>query len=338
MAVTLNNFQHLNAGDSYTAPAGSNRLVVIIPMMRELTSFLVNELRMGSQVATALIANQEDATSGNVLISGVYYIKEADIPAGANAIDIDWIDNQGAGLGTITTNKGPSASVAFTLFDFDQASTPYFENPVSVLNQNVTGTSVLSNNYGANTGKFAIGACLSAGSINELYTITSTLGDLVSQASTSAVVGGSNASAVHWRVNKIDSLASDSESTQFTVDYPSSGSSSAGARMNQAYALVFDGVASNPAVTVDQANIEPGGVLSGTYSNFTAGTPPTSPISISDGTNSITVPVVISDNGDGTGTYTTVGAGTGALPVLPSVGTSISFVLFGNVTVTLDDA
>lgn len=91
-------------------------------------------------------------------------------------------------------------------------------------------------------------------------------------------------------------------------------------------------------VTVDQANIEPGGVLSGTYSNFTAGTPPTSPISISDGTNTITVPVVISDNGDGTGTYTTVGAGTGAVPVLPSVGTSISFVLFGNVTVTLDDA
>lgn len=338
MTIPLNNFQHLDAGGSYTAPAGSDRLVVIIPMMRELTRFLVNEVRMGSQVATALIDQQEDDTSGNSLSSGVYYIKEADIPAGANTIDIDWIDDQGAGLGTITTNKSPSASVAFTLFDFDQASTPAFESPVSVLTQNVTGTSVLSNSYGANTGKFAIGVCLSAGSINEDYTITSTLGDLVSQGITGDVTGSNQASSVNWRVNKIDSLASGSESTQFTVDYPSSGSSSAGARVNQAYALIFDEVASNPVVTVDQANIEPGGVISGTYSNFSTGTPPTSPISISDGTNSITVPVVISDNGDGTGTYTTVGAGTGALPSLPSAGSSISFVLFGNVTVTLDDA
>lgn len=90
--------------------------------------------------------------------------------------------------------------------------------------------------------------------------------------------------------------------------------------------------ASGASVTIDQSELIPGQTISGSYSGFVPGTPPTSPISISDGTNSITVAITPTDGGSGSGTFT------GTMPTLPTAGNTANFLKFGNVTVTLDDA
>lgn len=76
-----------------------------------------------------------------------------------------------------------------------------------------------------------------------------------------------------------------------------------------------------PAVTLDQATLTPGGTISGTCTNYSAA--PTSPISVSDGTNTDNVAVTIS----GTGPYTF----TGTMPASPTV-------VEGSVTVTVGEA
>ena len=81
-----------------------------------------------------------------------------------------------------------------------------------------------------------------------------------------------------------------------------------------------------PEITVDQAELVPGGTISGSYSNYD--TVPTT-LTVSDGANTVTIASpTINDNGDGTGTFS------GTMPSLPSSGTA-NLVLFGNVTVEL---
>lgn len=90
---------------------------------------------------------------------------------------------------------------------------------------------------------------------------------------------------------------------------------------------------SDPAVVIDQATLSPGGTISGTYSNFTPGVAPTSPLTLTDSnSNTLSVAVTVNDNASGGGTFS------GTLPALPSAGNSGNFLLFGNVTATLDDA
>lgn len=330
MAITLNNAQRVAGGGSYTVPGTSanNRLVVMIGFARTNSRFDVEAIRLGAQSATALHSG-DFVTQFNDLNGGVFYIKEADIPSGAQTLNIDFRDVEGDN--SLDTNIVASSAIVFTLYDFDQTATPIDINP-TLYNVDALGQKQYSVNYGANSGKFAVGVGLSAGSIAEQYTMTNNLGDLVIDGYNSGDNGAHPTISTNYEVVKIDALASNSESTQFTVDYASSGTSTAGARMNIGYALVFDEIAVSPTVTINESNLEPGGTISGSYSNFTAGTPPTSPLTVSDGTNSITVAVTVTDNGDGTGTFT------GTMPSLPAAGNSASFVLFGNVTVTLDDA
>lgn len=83
-----------------------------------------------------------------------------------------------------------------------------------------------------------------------------------------------------------------------------------------------------PTVTVTPGDLPltPGGTISGSYSNYA--TVPTT-LTVSDGTNTITIASpTISDNGDGTGTFS------GTMPALPASGTA-SLILFGDVTVEL---
>jgi len=81
-----------------------------------------------------------------------------------------------------------------------------------------------------------------------------------------------------------------------------------------------------PEITVDQAELVPGGTISGSYSNYD--TVPTT-LTVSDGANTVTIASpTINDNGDGTGTFS------GTMPSLPSSGTA-NLVLFGDVTVEL---
>lgn len=75
------------------------------------------------------------------------------------------------------------------------------------------------------------------------------------------------------------------------------------------------------STTLDQTTLTPGGTISGTCSNYNAA--PTSPISVSDGTNTDSVTVTIS----GTGPYTF----TGTMPATPTVAD-------GSVTVTVGEA
>lgn len=81
-----------------------------------------------------------------------------------------------------------------------------------------------------------------------------------------------------------------------------------------------------PSLTATQATLTPGSTISGTYADYA--TIPTT-LTVSDGTNSITIPTpTIFDNGTGGGTYS------GTTPALPTTG-SASGVLFGDVTVEL---
>lgn len=76
-----------------------------------------------------------------------------------------------------------------------------------------------------------------------------------------------------------------------------------------------------PTLTLNQTTLTPGGEISGTCTNYSAA--PTSPISVSDGTNTDSVAVTVS----GTGPYTF----TGTMPASPTVAE-------GSVTVTVGEA
>jgi len=82
-----------------------------------------------------------------------------------------------------------------------------------------------------------------------------------------------------------------------------------------------------PEVTLDQAELTPGGAISGSYSNYD--TVPASPLTLTDSNgNTKTITVTVTDNGDGTGTFT------GTMPDLPASG-SDTLLLFGDVDVEL---
>lgn len=81
------------------------------------------------------------------------------------------------------------------------------------------------------------------------------------------------------------------------------------------------------SISITQTSLTPGGTISGSYSNFDV--VPTSPLLITDkNANSITVAVNITDNGDGTGTFS------GTMPADPTSG-SLDNLLYGDVTVEL---
>lgn len=83
-----------------------------------------------------------------------------------------------------------------------------------------------------------------------------------------------------------------------------------------------------PTITVDQANLAPGGTISGAYTNFAS--TPTSPAVLTD-SNSNTINVTVTVTGtSSTGTFT------GTMPSLPTTGNTSNFLLFGTVSVALD--
>ena len=323
MPITINNSQDLNIFDttSYTVPAGSDRIVVIVVHIRSAVDNVdITGVTLGAQAATALAAEESFAWSNKVLTTRIFYIKEADIPSGAQTLTVS-----GANVDEYAT--------VFTLFNVDQAATPYLESPADSDVTLQTAAKTVTANFGANSGNFGVGVCINrSGDYNFTTgngTITHNNGDSVSFFD-----GPFSQNDYHVRVMKHDSIPSDSYTTVFTVDYDDSGTDANGHPTLMCYAMAFQEVGAAISVTLDQSTLVPGGTISGSYSGFQSGTPPTSPIAISDGTNTITaaVTVTVSDNGDGAGTFT------GTLPSLPAAGNSGSFILFGNVTATLDDA
>jgi hypothetical protein len=284
----------------------------------------LDSLTFGGTSCTALTSSYEDASSSPTkrLYTRVWYLKEANIPAGSQTVDLT---HSGIGLPV-------ELITIFTLFNFDQNSTPYFENPPTVNTTIATAAKQVTATYGANSGKFAVSICMNRSGDYNFFTGNGTISN-----TTGAQVGLYSANAANYvatKTVKIDSLADNSQTDVYTVDYDDSATTSNGHPVIKTFALVFDEVGATPVLTIDQASIEPGGTISGSYSGFQIGTPPTTPISISDGTNTITTAVTITPTNpdDGTGTFT------GTLPTLPTAGNSGSFVLFGNVTATLDDA
>ncbi len=83
-----------------------------------------------------------------------------------------------------------------------------------------------------------------------------------------------------------------------------------------------------PNLVIDQANLTPGGTISGSYSDY--GSTPTSPLVLTDSNgNSINVSVTVTPTDSSSGSFT------GTMPTLPTSGNSASFLLFGTITVSL---
>lgn len=329
MAVAANN--SLILGDAvlnYTVPAGSDRLVVIgVAFWASSGTPDIQTCELGAQSATALTPSLNSLSSNKICSTRVFYIKEADIPAGSNAVTFD-VDGVSENL------TGNSRDIVFitTLTGVDQNSSYFYETPVIVNNTQSLNAKNLVVSFGNNQNKFGLTFCVVRSGD---YAFEDNSGTIVANKGTSLATeleGGTALNWMHGAMSKIDSLATNGEQLTWTVDYPDSGTSFEGHRVVVAYAMVFDEAGVATTITLDQAQLEPGGTISGSYQGFQAGTPPTSPISISDGVNSVTAAVTINDNGDGTGTFS------GTLPSLPAAGNSGSFVLFGNVTATLDDA
>lgn len=336
MAITSSNTQILGENTAtYTAAAGSNRMVVIIcGDYHESGTPVISNCVFGAQAATALTGSITSIWSNKGVTHRVFYIKESDIPAGANAIawDLDGVTND------LAAGWNRDVCLVTTLIGVDQAATPYFENPVSEDNVPALNAKNINASFGANQGKYALSSCIVRS------------GDLAFEDNGGTIVANKGSSLatdlrgtvaknyIHASISEISSLATNSEVLTWTVDYTDSATSSdyysTGHPVLVAHALVFDAVGASPAITIDQASIEPGGTVSGSYSGFQIGTPPTTPLSISDGTNTVSAAVTITPTNpdDGTGTFT------GTVPGLPGAGTSGSFVLFGNITATLDDA
>lgn len=331
MAITLNNYQIYASGSSYTVPgdATNNRLLIVVPFSNSTENREPNAVRVGGTPMTLLGSANSDTQAD--LGSGVFYLKESNIPAGSQIVDIDWLDTVGAGSGSITTNESRTAFIAFTAYDFDQNETPSITTSVVERSSGELGSQQLTITYPTNSGDFGIGICLASIEKAETHSIAADVGDLVGEGNATGLNGLFSTQSVFNKVVKIDSL-SGSDQTIFTADYSNSGTVSGSLRSVRAYGLSIKEQGGTPLVSLTQSEITPGSAISGTYSNFTPGTPPTSPIIISDGTNNINVSVTINDNNDGTGTFS------GTMPNLPSVGFTSSLLLFGNVTVTLDDA
>lgn len=90
-----------------------------------------------------------------------------------------------------------------------------------------------------------------------------------------------------------------------------------------AMTLAFRATGTPPSVTLDQSTLTPGSTISGTCTDYSAA--PTSPITVSDGTNTDNVTVSITDEGGGEYTFV------GTMPASPTVAE-------GSVTVTVGEA
>jgi len=110
----------VTGGGTYTAETGSNRLVVFSIGRRctntgspELPS--ITEITWGSLSLTGgtiLLAKNASVTNGGNSIAGIYYVKEADIPGGAQTIAVTYD----------RTMNGSDLIIAFTLGGMNQSS------------------------------------------------------------------------------------------------------------------------------------------------------------------------------------------------------------------------
>jgi len=329
MAITFSDYtvrrgDPANGDSLYTAPAGSNRILFFLVTGRgdQSTANRLTGISYGAQAATQLISPALYLNNYKATLYSLWYIKEADIPAGANNI-------------TMTPLANGRPVICFAAFGADQGINPDY-NLLTHAN-NGGGESTLTHNFGANSGKTAIAWVItnpsdnSGGDFNFSHTGGTSLYALVNP----------HAHGLGWLSEQVTTkqsayhfnpLLNDSTSVTTTITYPNDDTDTTGNKAAVSIAILLSEV-SNTALTIDQAVIVPGGTISGSYSGFTPGTAPTSPLVLTDGTNSLDVTITIDDSaGDGTGTFT------GTVPNLPSAGSSGNFLLFGNVTATLDDA
>jgi hypothetical protein len=101
--------QNLNLGDSYTAEAGSNRLVVLVPLVSNTgAAATITAMSMGGVAAEEAVQYCELGSEWGM--EGIYFIREANIPSGAQVL---------AG----TTSAGTLLDVAcYTLNGMDQTN------------------------------------------------------------------------------------------------------------------------------------------------------------------------------------------------------------------------
>ena len=118
-------------------------------------------------------------------------------------------------------------------------------------------------------------------------------------------------------------LASLNESCTLTFSGMSGGGGGTIDRVTMVAVRVPAGVVP-PSLTVTQSELNPGGTISGTYSDY--GTVPTT-LTLSDGTNTLTIPAPTID--DGAKTFS------GTVPALPSSGTAAYIQFLENATVEL---
>lgn len=260
-----------------------------------------------------------DCTGGNLLIAKVMYTGSGGTVSGGaptvggtamtslyivdewqSHIHIFYMENPPTGVQTITMPGNASVAEQFVAELYSGAGTP--ETPVSKASLTATD-SVAVTTGGAGD---VISTALYVGAYVDPATPTSPVVD--HHASTSSA-GAFNTGA------RAGTGGSD------TVEYTSIDTSY-GRRL-----VAFNiPDTSGPAVSVTETELTPGGIVSGSYSNYE--TIPTT-LTLSDGTNTVTIAgATISDNGDGTGTFS------GTVPNLPTSGTA-NLVLFGNVTVEL---
>lgn len=79
--------QNISEGGTYTAAAGSNRLVVIAGNGESAYS---SRPLVGISMGGVAFTEAVTAVDGTATKGGIWYIKEADIPSGAQTITVDW--------------------------------------------------------------------------------------------------------------------------------------------------------------------------------------------------------------------------------------------------------
>lgn len=126
MAVSiLGTPSNLVEAGTYTAETGSNRLLVICSGVEQASgagalSCTAMSFGTASLANGKIISAKETQTTGTQkVLAGIWYIKEADIPAGSNAISATFTSDPGAG----------HAFVLYTLDGVDQS------NPVEATSQ-----------------------------------------------------------------------------------------------------------------------------------------------------------------------------------------------------------
>lgn len=306
--------------NTFTAPAGSNRVLFIFCLHKgdQNTNKHPTSVTFGGVSATNLIPSTIHLFNFKSITYSLWYIKEASIPAGEQILANDVTDSV-------------QYAYIFSAFGVDQAINP----TQNVVEHDAGGGATVSvHPFGANSGKTALGFIIAQGeSTSGDFTFTPDSGSALfayDKNYSHGLAFINETSGIHTQAQIFDPLPNNSTSLTWNVTYANLGATANRVNLTLGLFLVE---AANTVLTINQAAIEPGGTISGTYSGFTPGTAPTSPLVLSDGTNSINVAVTIDDTaGDGTGTFT------GTVPSLPSAGNSSNYILFGNITATLDDA